>query len=170
MLGLLVSELVRMVEVRHGAVMADVLMFGTEVPPRDRVQALDGYPAEQIAVLIEALALRTGEAPRPLVRAFASQLVRRIQHVHPALYQRHADLLEPLLLPAEDLPLAPARPTSELARHEIEILFGDRREVQRLVDGLHQDIARYALRCPVGQGHHAIVSAPPKRKFRQIST
>ncbi|KDB51341.1 hypothetical protein X805_30620 [Sphaerotilus natans subsp. natans DSM 6575] len=170
MLGLLVSELVGMVEARHGAVMADVLMFATDVPARDPVQPLDGYPAEQLEVLIDALARRTGEAPRPLVRSFASRLVRRIQHVHPTIYERHSDLLEPLLLPAEDLSLAPVRPASDLARREIEILFGDRREVQRLVDGLQQDIARYAPQCPAGAGRHAIVSDPPKRKFRQIPT
>lgn len=116
MLGLLVSELVGMVEARHGAVMADVLMFATDVPARDPVQPLDGYPAEQLEVLIDALALRTGESPRELVRVFASRLVRRIQHVHPTLYQRHADLLEPLLLPAQDLPLPSARPVNDLAR------------------------------------------------------
>lgn len=154
MLGLLVSELVGMVEARHGAVMADVLMFATDVPARDPVQPLDGYPAEQLEVLIDALALRTGESPRELVRVFASRLVRRIQHVHPTLYQRHADLLEPLLLPAQDLPLPSARPVNDLARREIEILFGDRCEVQRRA----------------GSGRHAIVSDHPKRKFRQIPT
>lgn len=170
MLGLLVSELIGMVEARHGAVMADVLMFATEVPARDPVQPLDGYPAEQLEVLIDALALRTGESPRELVRVFASRLVRRIQHVQPTIYQRHADLLEPLLLPAQDLPLPPARPVSDLARREIEILFGDRSEVQRLVDGLQQDIARLPLQCRAGGGRHAIVSDHPKRKFRQIPT
>ena len=162
MLGLLVSELVGMVEARHGAVMADVLMFATDVPARDPVQPLDGYPAEQLEVLIDALALRTGESPR--------ELVRRIQHVHPTLYQRHADLLEPLLLPAQDLPLPSARPVNDLARREIEILFGDRCEVQRLVDGLQQDIARLPLQRRAGSGRHAIVSDHPKRKFRQIPT
>ena len=170
MLGLLVSELVGMVEARHGAVMADVLMFATDVPARDPVQPLDGYPAEQLEVLIDALALRTGESPRELVRVFASRLVRRIQHVHPTLYQRHADLLEPLLLPAQDLPLPSARPVNDLARREIEILFGDRCEEQRLVDGLQQDIARLPLQRRAGSGRHAIVSDHPKRKFRQIPT
>ena len=59
---------------------------------------------------------------------------------------------------------------NDLARREIEILFGDRCEVQRLVDGLQQDIARLPLQRRAGSGRHAIVSDHPKRKFRQIPT
>lgn len=151
MLGLLVSELVRMVETRHGISMADALMFGTDVPARRGDAVLDGYPQEQIEVLIDSLALRTGESPRQLMRDFAARLMERIRHVHPGVYDRHADLFEPLAGRGEAAAALPVA-VGDFARREMEILFGDRQEAQRLVEGLRHDIARRDLRAGGGRG------------------
>jgi len=141
MLGLLVSELIRMVEVRHGEGMADALMFDTDMPPCDPDHELDGYPAAQIEALLEALARRTQESPRQLLQELATRLARRIRQLQPQVHAENADLLDPLVRSAEPDDAVDG-PASEFARDEIGLLFRERSDVQRLVEGLQQGMAR----------------------------
>lgn len=141
MLGLLVSELIRMVEVRHGEGVADALMFDTDMPLCDPERALDGYPAAQIEALLEALARRTQESPRQLLQELAARLARRIRQLQPQVHAENADLLDPLERSAEPVDAVDG-PASEFARDEIGLLFRERSDVQRLVEGLQQGMAR----------------------------
>ncbi len=141
MLGLLVSELIRMVEVRHGEGVADALMFDTDMPLCDPERALDGYPAAQIEALLEALARRTQESPRQLLQELAARLARRIRQLQPQVHAENADLLDPLVRSAEPDDAVDG-PASEFARDEIGLLFRERSDVQRLVEGLQQGMAR----------------------------
>jgi len=143
MLGLLVSELIRMVEMRHGEGVADALMFDTDMPPCDPESALDGYPSAQIEALLAALAHRTQESPHQLMQELASRLARRIRQLHPEVHAENADLLDPLERSAEGSD-AVGGPASEFARDEIGLLFRERSDVLRLVDGLQQGLARSA--------------------------
>lgn len=143
MLGLLLSEFVNMVEARHGAPMADAILFGTDVPVGLDADRLDHYPAAALQVLIDALAHRVGQSPHALLQALAGRVVSRIRLVNPDVFARHADLFGQITASGEDVVLHTYDIDASDAE-EIALLFGARADADRLVQGLLSDLARYA--------------------------
>ncbi len=145
MLGLLVSEFVNMVEARHGAPMAEAILFGTDVPCGDEDDLLDTYPAAQLQALFDALSRRVGETPHALLQQLASRLIGRIRLVNPDVFARHADLFGQITASGDDVVLR-SYEIDETEVEEIELLLGERGQAQRLVRGLLNDLARYERR------------------------
>jgi hypothetical protein len=142
MLGLLISEFVNMVEARHGAPVADAILFGTDVPASHDADLLDHYPSAPLQVLIEALARRVGESPHAVLQALAGRVVSRIRMANPEVFARHADLFGQIAASGEDVALR-AYEVEESDAEEIELLLGERTAAERLVRGLLGDLARY---------------------------
>jgi hypothetical protein len=142
MLGLLVSEFVRMVEAHHGAQVADAILFGTDLPSAGDEDLLDRYPAAQLQVLFDVLARRVGQSPHALLQGLAGRLVSRIRLVNPDVFARHADLFGQIATSGEDVVLH-AYEIDEADAEEMELLLGDRAAAESLVQGLLSDLARY---------------------------
>jgi hypothetical protein len=155
MLGLLVSEFVNMVEARHGAPMADAILFRTEVP-EGHDDRLDFYPAPQVQVLIEALSRRVGQSPRELLQGLAGRVISRIRLVNPEVFARHADLFGQIAA-SEDVVLQ-SYEIDELEVEEIEWLLGERAAAECFVQGLQSDLARYS-HVPVASRLHRAQAA-----------
>lgn len=141
MLGLLVSEFVNMVEARHGALMADALLFGTEVPQGYDEERLGHYPAPQLQVLIDSLSRRVGQSPCELMQLLASRVISRIRLVNPEVFARHADLFGQIAT-SEDVVLQ-SYEIDEVDVKEIDLLFGERAAADCLVRGLQSDLVRH---------------------------
>lgn len=145
MLGLLVSEFVNMVEARFGALVAEAILFGTDVPSGHDDDLLDTYPAAQLQGLFDALSRRVGETPHALLQGLASRIVGRIRLVNPVVFSRHADLFGQIAANGDDVVLHSFE-VDETDVEEVELLLGDRWQAQRLVRGLLDDLARYERR------------------------
>lgn len=141
MLGLLVSEFVDMVEARHGAPMAEAILFGTDVPTHHDEDRLDLYPAPQLEVLVDTLSRRVGRPPRELMQTLASRVISRIRRINPEVFARHADLFSQIAA-SEDVQLR-SYEVDEVEAEEIALLCGERAAAECLVRGLLSDLARY---------------------------
>lgn len=144
MLGLIVSEFVQMVEVHHGARVAEAVLFESDTPmlPVDA----DAYPRGALTVLVRMLAARTGVAPAEIMRRYRAGLLARIRMVHPDLHARHADLFARLDRGGDDVRLADFEADAG-ERDELDQILGSRERVAELVAGLEVEAA--ALAAPV---------------------
>jgi hypothetical protein len=166
MLGLLVSEFVNMVEARHGAPMADAILFGTELPCVLDDDLLAHYPSVQLRVLIDVLARRVGQSPHALLQTLAGRVISRIRLANPEVFARHADLFGQIAASSDDAVLR-SYDTDESDAEEIELLVGERVAAESLVHGLLADLVRYERgAAPTRQRRTRAGAAPMRQSMR----
>jgi hypothetical protein len=156
MKGIVFTELLDMVEARHGPQELEGLLEDTALPHGGAYTSVGTYPAQEMVALVHNLSRRTGIPSEGLLQAFGSHLFGRFYERFPDMMDRSPDALSFLmgieslvhaevrkLYPDAQLPLFE---TQRMGTDSIRMEYSSFHDFSALAHGLIQGCAAHYKR------------------------